>query len=224
MKLNLHHLGLQFDIKATHSGIELSVRGYNAKLDVLLRKVLEEFADLHSDAAQFELVRESVEQALVGSFSQRPYQLALHRQDAALTPTWTRPARLQAVRDVTLDQVLKFAGFMRGRGRWHVLVHGNADENDALSLSSMFTSLVPMTPLGQHSSRGIMLPPGRDAMFAEDVHNPAEGNSAALVYYQIGRDDWKTRARLRLLADIAKQPFYDLVRTVKQLGYAVDSK
>ncbi|EFJ46374.1 hypothetical protein VOLCADRAFT_105585 [Volvox carteri f. nagariensis] len=58
-------------------------------------------------------------------------------------------------------------------------------------------------------------------LFAEDVPNGLDENSAALVMYQVGLDDLRRNALRALLVHLAKRDAFSELRTRQQLGYIV---
>ncbi|GLI63485.1 hypothetical protein VaNZ11_006466 [Volvox africanus] len=58
-------------------------------------------------------------------------------------------------------------------------------------------------------------------LFSEDVPNPQDENSAALVMYQVGPDDLRRNALRSLFVHLAKRDAFSELRTRQQLGYIV---
>lgn len=65
---------------------------------------------------------------------------------------------------------------------------------------------------------------GSEHVWAIDVPNKAEVNSAVIYALQVGDiADQHLRATLQLFAQISNEPTFDRLRTKEQLGYIVDS-
>lgn len=70
--------------------------------------------------------------------------------------------------------------------------------------------------------RSLLLPPASEYIHVKQVPNPAELNSGIIYTVQVGSPiDKELRARLQLLAQIAREPTFDQLRTKEQLGYIV---
>jgi nardilysin len=119
----------------------------------------------------------------------------------------------------------RFASGLLGSVHVECFCHGNLSQEQALSLGKGVRALLARGPglrapdLPRH--RVVALEAGSAYLHRCGVRNPEEVNSALENYYQLGLDTAEQRAMLMLLAQVASEPCFDILRTKEQLGYHV---
>ena len=72
-------------------------------------------------------------------------------------------------------------------------------------------------------TRAIQLEDGMDYLHQAKDLNPESCNSGLQVLYQLGTEDILLRATVEVFSHIAKEPCFNQLRTIEQLGYIVFS-
>jgi insulysin len=105
-----------------------------------------------------------------------------------------------------------------------MLVHGNMDKADAVAVAAMVAGNFTPLPAAQiPSQRVVQLAPRHQYLLQAREYNDKDQNSAAYLSFQFGEDTLETRSRAEFLAHLLKEPCFNQLRTVEQLGYLVFS-
>jgi insulysin len=107
------------------------------------------------------------------------------------------------------------------------LVHGNMDVGAAVELQTMVERVLGAQPLSapeKLGDRSLLLPEASEHVWKMSVPNTSNVNSSCEYYCQVGDvTDDHLRPRLSLLAQLANEPVFNILRTQEQLGYLVFS-
>ena len=100
-----------------------------------------------------------------------------------------------------------------------LLVHGNVTQAYALNLAQQIDAIVlgksAFAPVERSRVRKL---PEEELLVSLNVEHPDTGYT---LYTQGTNTSFEERARFRLLAQIISSPFYEEIRTTRQLGYIV---
>ncbi|PPK51684.1 insulinase family protein [Marinobacter persicus] len=212
--------GLSYRVYSHLRGITVRIGGYDDKLHTLLQRILAELADPTITPQRFEIDRQRLIDSLENQAKNRPVQQTSEFvQTALIEGTFPTSEKLAAAREVTLEELRAFAGTLLASTDPVMLAHGNLTRAAALNMARQVQALVldegQRTSVPRSSLR--QLPPGETHATIK-VDHPDTGYT---LYLQ-GRDtSYPERARFRLLAQIVGSPFYEEIRTSRQLGYIV---
>jgi secreted Zn-dependent insulinase-like peptidase len=212
--------GLNYRVYSHLRGITVRIGGYDDKLHTLLQRILAELADPTITPQRFEIDRQRLIDSLENQAKNRPVQQTSEFvQTALIEGTFPTSEKLAAAREVTLEELRAFAGTLLASTDPVMLAHGNLTRAAALNMARQVQALVldegQRTSVPRSSLR--QLPPGETHATIK-VDHPDTGYT---LYLQ-GRDtSYPERARFRLLAQIVGSPFYEEIRTSRQLGYIV---
>jgi insulysin len=221
--------GLGYNIEAHGNTIGVSVDGYNDKLPVLLRYVLEEFSKFKvDDVARFEVIKDQVQRAYMNFRQEAPYQHANYFATyLTVERMWTADEKLKELVLLTASDVQRFLEDIRQRLHIEMLSHGNIGREESHKLLEMTEGILQSKPLAKSelvSARSLILEPQTNYSYTINVPNDKNVNSSIEYYTQVGNpDDAKSRATLSLLSQMASEPCFDQLRTKEQLGYLVFS-
>jgi insulysin len=220
--------GLGYNIEAQGDAIGLSVDGYNDKLPVLLRYVLEEFKKFKVDGERFELIRDQVRRAYQNFQHEAPYQHANYYSSyLTIEKIWTAEEKLSELERLSVQDLDQFLHDVCARLHLEMLVHGNISRTKAEELLSMSETILGARALSaseQVSARSLLLEPKTNVRYVMPVANRDNVNSGIEYYCQVGEPtDLNLNARLILLSQILNEPAFDQLRTKEQLGYLVFS-
>ncbi|MEC7815057.1 MAG: insulinase family protein, partial [Pseudomonadota bacterium] len=212
--------GLDYSVYPHLRGVTLRVGGYNDKQHKLVNRILLEFADPKLTEQRFRIARQRLIDGLENQAKERPVaQTAEFVQTALIEGTFPVEDKLRAAREVTLDELTDFARALVEETDPVMLAHGNLTRASALNMARQVNAMVldgrERTEVPRARVR--QLPEGQ-SMAVLDVDHPDTGYT---LYLQ-GRDtSFEERARFRLLAQILSSPFYEEIRTNRQMGYIV---
>ena len=205
--------------------INLRVDGFSHKLPVLCDSIFQSIVRFRADPKRFTRVHESLARKMRNSLLFPALHVAANRL-YALRPTSNHVddvlAELMQVGPADVD---RFANGLLGSVHVECFYHGNLSQEQALSLGKGVRALLACGPglrapdLPRH--RVVALEAGSAYLHRCGVRNPEEINSALENYYQLGLDTAEQRAMLMLLAQVASEPCFDILRTKEQLGYHV---
>jgi secreted Zn-dependent insulinase-like peptidase len=212
--------GLDYSIYPHLRGITIRVGGYSDKLHILMMRILTQVADPTLSEQRFSIAREQMIDRLLNKAKNRPVQQTSEFiQTALIEGSWSTEDQLAAARNVTFDELGSFAEAFLSQVDPVMLVHGNMTQASALN----FARLVNASVLRQSEQTEVprsqvrALPQG-ETLASIEVDHPDTGYT---LYAQGDNTSFAERATFRLLAQIVASPFYEEIRTTRQLGYIV---
>ncbi|WP_410803969.1 insulinase family protein [Marinobacter sp. KMM 10035] len=212
--------GLDYSIYPHLRGVTVRVGGYNDKLHTLMNRILMQISTPHITQQRFNIAKQNLIDSLQNKAKDRPVaQTSEFIQTALLEGAWSTEEKLRAAREVTRDELISFTEALLSEVDPVLLAHGNITEAYALNLAQQIDAIV----LGKSEfvaverSRVRKLPT-TEMLVSLDVEHPDTGYT---LYAQGKNTSFEERARFRLLAQIISSPFYEEIRTTRQLGYIV---
>ncbi|KAG8889415.1 Insulinase (Peptidase M16) [Tulasnella sp. 332] len=236
--------GLSYEVSNTAGGIHISIGGYNDKLTVLLKVVLDKLKTLTVNPERFEVLKEQdrharhakltsalaiqLRQEYENLLMEQPYTLSDYFTRYLLSPTaWQPQEKLAELALLKAEDVQKHIPELLSRLHIQAFVHGNMEKDEAYGILRLAEEVLmtrTLTPSELLSDRSLLLPPACNYVLELPVSNKDEVNSALTYYLQVGDvTDARLRATLGLLAHIASEPAFNQLRTNEQLGYIVSS-
>ncbi|KAH8927446.1 LuxS/MPP-like metallohydrolase [Atractiella rhizophila] len=221
--------GLTYSISAGGMGdaILFSVEGYHDKLPVLIKRIFDTFTNFTVDATRFELIKDQYVRWFENVKLEEPRtQAKSHCRGYILEAVAYKPDEsLDALRDLTPDQVQTFIPHLLERMHVESIVHGNVLRDEAVAINSIVEDALRCAPLTEEElihPRALQLPSGKSLIYREPANNPRESNSC-LDYFMYAGDikDIGINCRIMLLDQIMSEPVFQVLRTEEQLGYSV---
>ncbi|WP_339649322.1 insulinase family protein [uncultured Marinobacter sp.] len=212
--------GLDYSVYPHLRGITIRVGGYNDKLHKLVNRILLEFSDPQFTTQRFNIARQRLMDGLENKAKDRPVQQTSEFiQTALIDGTYPVADKLAAAREVTLDELKAFGRELVRQTDPVMLAHGNLTEASALNLARQVKAMVldgrERTTVERSNIR--QLPEGQTQAVLDVAHQ----DTGYTLYLQGNDTSYEERARFRLLAQIVSSPFYEEIRTTRQLGYIV---
>lgn len=212
--------GLDYSIYPHLRGITVRVGGYSDKLHTLMARILTQVADPTLTEQRFRIARQNMIDGLLNKAKERPVQQTSERiQSLLIEGAWSTEEKLKAAREVTLDELKSFAEAFLAQVDPVMLAHGNMTQASALNLTNRIHAMVlddsELTTVER--SRVRALPEG-ETLLPLEVDHPDTGYT---LYVQGDNTGFEERAVFRLLGQIISSPFYEELRTNRQLGYIV---
>ncbi|KAG8937301.1 Insulinase (Peptidase M16) [Tulasnella sp. 418] len=220
--------GLSYSIANHAEGLSVSVAGYNDKLLVLLKVVLEKVKSFVVDEDRFAVLKEQLRQEYENMSMEQPYHLSDYYGRYLLAPrAWTPAEKLEELTLLTAADIQAHIPQLLSRVHIQALVHGNMQKDEAFNVIKTAEDILKarsLTPTELISDRALLLPEACNFVYEKDVPNKNDVNSALTYYFDIGDIiDARTRAILSLFAHICHEPAFNQLRTKEQLGYIVST-
>ncbi|EON90842.1 protease III [Marinobacter lipolyticus SM19] len=212
--------GLDYSVYSHLRGVTIRVGGYSDKLHILMTRILTQVADPRLTQQRFDIARQNVIEHLQNKAKERPVQQTSEKvQTLLIEGAWSTEARLQAAQEVTLDELRNFASELFSHTDPVMLAHGNLSQAAALNLAQQVRAVVLNGAEITEVPRSIVrqLPKG-ESVVPLSVDHPDTGYT---LYMQGDNTGFRERAAFRLLGQIISSPFYEEIRTTRQLGYIV---
>jgi secreted Zn-dependent insulinase-like peptidase len=214
--------GLGYSLYPHQRGFSGRISGYNAKQSLLVEKVARTLRSYRVDKERFDLIRADLERELKNSKRDRPYNQTLREVRLQLfSPQWSVDEQLQELTSITADELQAFLPRLFERGEAVILAHGNLLEQEALEMTTIIerTLMNGVKPMAVADSLVQLLEQDTPLIKLALDHN-----DAAITLYLQGEDNsFDNRAGFALLTQVLATPFYNELRTEKQLGYLVSA-
>ncbi|XP_043912628.1 insulin-degrading enzyme isoform X1 [Protopterus annectens] len=221
--------GLSYDLQNTIYGMYLSVKGYNDKQHILLKKIVEKMATFEIDEKRFEIIKEAYMRSLNNFRAEQPHQHAMYYLRLLMTEVaWTKDELKDALDDVTLPRLKAFIPQLLSRLHIEALLHGNITKQVALGIVQMVEDTLiehlhtkPLLPSQLVRYREVQLPDR--GWFVYQQRNEVHNNCGIEIYYQTDMQKTSENMLLELFCQIVSEPCFNTLRTKEQLGYIVFS-
>ncbi|GAA6021682.1 hypothetical protein JCM11491_001357 [Sporobolomyces phaffii] len=219
--------GLSYSFEQQGDGILLNADGYNDKLAVLLRVVVERMKGLKVDPKRFDIIVDQMRRLYVNFALEEPYNhVAIEVSHLTQATSYTIQQKLEALDQITPSSLEAHISLVLSRLHIESLVHGNMLKDDAVSLANSIEAILapqPLAPAELESHRALVVPPGTHR--ATRVGDNANNSNCAVEQFTYVGDltDDRLRAKLSVLAHIVSEPLFDVLRAKEQLGYIVSS-
>lgn len=223
-----HRAGFHYQVDQLSNGLQIFLKGYSHRIDVLLKAVLDKIASLDIDPVRFAMQKDSLQRSYQNFAKTQPYSLAMYNSSCMLEePRWHVNDCLDALLDgrVTIERLKRHAEDIRSRAFVTALITGNVLEDSAIAMTKVVHSVFKYTPANYYENiqrRIVQLPPRKEFFFRMGHTNSEDNNSAIEVLFQIGLEgDRKRDVVLDLISEILNKPCFHELRTIQQLGYLV---
>ncbi len=213
--------GLGYSITRTREGLNITLYGYDEKQPVLLDKVLFVLRRPTLDPERFAIFKEKLQRDLQNLALERPYRQILNERNRLLIePSWSPRQKLDALQDITRNDVADYAATLFDEAEVRVLSHGNVTAKDARGMEEILRkNLLDHTRfISTPEPKVKKLAAGKTERKRYAVDHP---DSVVLLSYQGQDESILQQAYWRLLGQVISSPFYTELRTNQQLGYAV---
>ncbi|XP_055018811.1 insulin-degrading enzyme isoform X2 [Boleophthalmus pectinirostris] len=221
--------GLYYGVASGMNAILLSVKGYNDKQHILLKKIIEKMATFEIDERRFDIIKEAYMRSLNNFRAEQPHQHAMYYLRLLMTEVaWTKDELRDALDDVTLPRLKAFIPQLLSRLHIEALIHGNILKESALGMMQMVEDTLiehahtkPLLPSQLIRYREVQVPDG--GWYVYQQRNEVHNNCGIEIYYQTDMQNTHENMLLELFCQIISEPCFNTLRTKEQLGYIVFS-
>ncbi|MEE8624862.1 MAG: insulinase family protein, partial [Acidiferrobacterales bacterium] len=213
--------GLSYDLYKHLRGFTVRISGYNDKQPLLLSRIVEALTSPTIKPERFAIAKDELGRRLRNAKREPPNRQTVSEvSKLLLKPHWTAERRLTAMQRLTVKDLEEFIPKLLSRIEVVILAHGNLYRRDALDLAKVVEEklISKSTPISVPPGQIVKLPSATQYVRQLEIDHP---DSAITIYVQGANRSYPTRAMISLTAQILSSPFYNDLRTDKQLGYIV---
>lgn len=213
--------GLTYDLYKHIRGFTVRISGYNDKQALLLSRIVEALTSPTIRPERFAIAKDELGRRLGNAKREPPNRQTVSEVSRLLLkPHWTAERRLTAMQRLTLKDLEEFIPKLLSRIEIVALAHGNLYRRDALGFAKVLEEklISKSTPISVPPGQVVKLPGAKQYVRQLEIDHP---DSAITIYVQGANRSYPTRAMISLTAQILSSPFYNDLRTDKQLGYIV---
>jgi len=228
--------GLNYDVEIGPRGARLVFSGYNEKLSDFAAYVTETLVRNIKDVLprnenELDRYKDRISRALSSFDVKQPYSHAIYYSSLLLNPrnsSFTNAALRNALSIVTLSQLTLYAETIWSYGKGIALIQGNMSEKEALSFVDNIDKVLGFKILSvtDYPVQLVALPLPTEKYPTKlkiSEPNASNKNSASKVTIQCMKRNVKSHVLIEVLSAILETPFYEDLRTKRQLGYIVSS-
>lgn len=216
--------GLDYEIKRSLKGLEITIDGYNEKALLLLNKIIDSMKNEVIDEQKFLLYKEILQRQYQNAQFESPVEQAFEGLKNILYRSYTtKEEKYQAIGSITLNQFNEFRKNIFSKIYYEGVIFGNLTEKQAQEITNIIFSLNESQPypLADQPKTEVALLPQKSPFLVE-IPSKALGN-AVLLSIQDEPFTFKKRAAQEILMQGMKEPFFTTLRTKQQTGYLIDS-
>lgn len=209
--------GLSYSISANQQGLSIVIGGYSDKQAVLLDKVIAAVVNPSWNKQRFNMVKEKLIREKENAKRDYPFRQVIAFFYAVLEGRWTSAEQAQALKTIDITQLQQFSLQLLQSFNGEILIAGNHQQ---ASLERL------IAPLDLINLKAFDVTTKVAKLRRMDINRTVkvDHNDAVLIQYIQGdTDSIKERATLSLLSQMISAPFYNELRTQKQLGYVVSA-
>ncbi|KAG5354057.1 hypothetical protein C0989_009755 [Termitomyces sp. Mn162] len=217
--------GLSYNFMSHTNGLYISIHGYNDKLSMLVRKILETMKGLSVDPQRFDIIKEQNQREWRNFFLGQSYTLSDYFGRYLLTADqWLLEEKLKELSSITPNEIQIHIKQLLSQVNLRMLVAGNIYRDEALKIADIAEDGMGISSLSamELNDRALLLPQGSNHTWTCPIPNPNQANSSLTYYVHFGPiADQKLRVVSSLLTQILSEPAFNVLRTQEQLGYVV---
>ena len=219
--------GLSYSLVPNSRGFDISVDGYDNKMQVLLSMVLDQIRQASVKSARFDSMKSEVLRQLQNAQQQPPFRRVMGQLPVSLfRPYWSNSQLIAAMQRVTFDDLVAFSQQWLQGARVKGLLYGNIHQAMINQWALSISRLPVMSEKTVAKSHVVKLPLllSSDSVSTQAVQRAItvdHNDKAVALYVQGTSDNLDDQAKMVLLRQVLETPFYNQLRTQKQLGYIV---
>lgn len=210
--------GLSFSLQADDQELSIVIGGYSDKQPLLLADILAVLTRPEWDEQRFNQLKEARLRRWSNFQREYPFRQLMSGLYSMLSGRWMPTQKVPVLEQVDMQRLQSFVADLFREGELRILVSGNHSEQGAAEFVELVSESLNLKDVSNPSRVA------RLEVAALGAQLPVDHDDAALVLYVQGADDsLEERARFALLGEMLSAPFYNDLRTEKQLGYVVSA-
>jgi insulysin len=212
--------GLSAHFCTDHCKLKLSLCGYNDKAPLLLSRIFRSLQNVTPSKEEFEIYRNSLISDYDNSSKELPVRQAMQQLDGILFNQPTDIEKLSAIKLISYEEFIQFAGDLFQKTYAEGMLYGNIDRQNAQMLWNNLHSELASEPFAihEHTKRKVLVLSDRVGPYKLVQHTDRQGNGALLLL-QEGPFSFENRAIQQVLGSTLSDAFFDTLRTKQQTAY-----
>ncbi|XP_027145877.1 nardilysin b [Larimichthys crocea] len=215
---------LGYKLVAGEHGLVIRLKGFNHKLPLLLKLIVDHLAEFTAEPGVFTMFSEQLKKTYFNILI-KPERLGKDVRLLILEHCrWSVIQKYQAVmKGLTVDDLLTFVSGMKAELYTEGLVQGNFTSAESKEFLQYFIDKLQFQPLSAEVPvlfRVVELPQTHHLCKVKSL-NKGDANSEVTVYYQSGLKNLREHALMELMVMHMEEPCFDFLRTKETLGYQV---
>ncbi|WP_415887144.1 insulinase family protein [Neptuniibacter sp. QD37_6] len=211
--------GLGTNIYPHMKGFTVRLSGYNDKLDLLTKDVVSAINKPDLPKERFEILKQKYLDNLANQLNDKPYNQTTSRLYELLLPQWSNAEERLEAEKLTVRDLAAYAVKLQETPDIKLLTHGNISEVDAETIASLIKDNLWQSGAKEVAPVQVVQVPRQQQLTDKLVID--HDDSAISVLLQGNNNSNKEKAEFSVLSEILSAPFYNQLRTEKQLGYIV---
>ncbi|XP_063217642.1 nardilysin-like [Bacillus rossius redtenbacheri] len=216
---------LQYSIRVGDTGIIVMVNGFNDKLQLLLKTIVEHMSRFEENLTQemFDALKEHEKRSYYNSFMKPKRLVRDLRLAILLQKHWTYVDKHAAYEKIDVDMLKDLSRQILQHLYVQCLIQGNVTKEEALSACDAVVKTLkcgPPLPSTLPQIKVLKIPEGEHFCRISSF-NHQDPNSFIINYYQSGPGTIKSSCILELIVKLMEEPVFNTLRTKEQLGYDV---
>ncbi|XP_061700312.1 nardilysin-like isoform X3 [Syngnathoides biaculeatus] len=215
---------LEYKLVAGEHGLVIKVNGFDDKLPLLFRLIVDHLADFEAPPDVFSMFSEQLKKTYFNILI-KPAKL---NKDVRLLilehGRWSMVDKYQAlVAGLTGDELTDFVRRFKAELYAEGLVQGNFSSRESRGFLQYVTDKLQFSKLPAEVPvmfRVVELPRRHHICKVKSL-NKGDANSEVTVYYQSGSKDLREHTLVEVLVMLMEEPCFDFLRTKETLGYHV---
>ncbi|PWA19139.1 hypothetical protein CCH79_00020776, partial [Gambusia affinis] len=215
---------LEYNLMAGEHGMVIRLKGFNHKLPLLLKLIVDQLADFSAEPSVFDMFVKQLKKTYFNILIKhdklgRDVRLLIlehHR--------WSVVQKYQVLTEgLQVQQLMAFAAALKEELYAEGLVQGNFTSAESIEFLQYFTEKLRFRPPPAEVPVQFQVVdlPRRHHLCRVKSLNREDANSEVTVYYQSGLKTLKEHALMELMVMLMEEPCFDFLRTKEMLGYQV---
>lgn len=214
--------GLNYHLYAHQAGFSLHTNGFSQKQLDLCQALFEKLDSPHHFDRHFEQVRNKHWQALQNTLVNKPINRLFNRLSVMLQRYSYAPVdMLSVVENANVEHIREVQSKLFDQFFMEGFLHGDWTVGEAESLGQVLTNKRAQYSVGERIARDVIDVRGTHR-YIHQVSSQHD-DSAAVIYFQSPSASRQDTALTILTEQLIASPFFNTLRTEKQLGYLVGS-
>ncbi|XP_029002459.1 nardilysin b isoform X2 [Betta splendens] len=215
---------LEYKLVAGEHGLMIRLKGFNHKLPLLLKLIVDHLTDFSAEPSVFTMFLEQLKKTYFNILI-KPDRLGKDVRLLILEHCrWSVVQKYQAaMKGVTVDDLMTVVAGLKAELFVEGLVQGNFTSAESKEFLQSFINKLRFQPLSAEVPvlfQVVELPQKHHLCKVKSL-NKGDANSEVTVYYQSGLKNLREHALMELMVMHMEEPCFDFLRTKETLGYQV---
>jgi len=220
--------GLSFALHTGKEGLVLEVSGYNEKAPVLLREVLKTLVTFRPSENRYNVIKEKILRNFKNFGYKVPYgQVSTVFANLLNENVWAVDEKISVLENINFQDLENFVPLIFKQAFVESLIEGNFNNKEAHEIIGIVENTMnyePLTKTQKIKSRSYWIPSEKTYRYEKMLDDEKNTNSCVQYFIQVGElGSSDLLCITELLAQLIREPAFDVLRTKEQLGYIVFS-